>query len=113
MTIPNFKSINDYQEFVELFRQRWEVKNELLNIVRDDMFPGCYGWQSLPPSTLETINDIVQSLLYDVEYTFKEQHPEYKNEEDEIFIPRRSFKEEVREALLEANQTIDSASNPA
>ena len=103
MTIPNFKSIDDYQEFINLFDDRWKVKLTLLNKVKDDMYPG-YGWQSLPPASLETINDITQSLLYDVEYTFKDKHQEYKNDEDDIFIPRRSFKEDVTEALLEANQ---------
>ena len=101
MTIPNFKSIDDYKEFVSLFDDRWQVKFELLNRVKDDMFPG-YGWQSLPPSSIETINDITQSLLYDVEYTFKDKHPEYKTDDDEFFIPRSSFKETVTEALKEA-----------
>ena len=101
MSIPNFKSIDDYQEFVNLFDDRWQVKFELLNRVRDDMFPG-HKWTALPPSSLETINDIVQSLLYDVEYTFKESHPDYKTEDDECFIPRSSFKENVAEALKEA-----------
>ena len=110
MSIPNFKSIDDYQEFVNLFRERWEVKFELLNRVKDDMFSG-YGWQSLPPSSIETINDIVQSLLYDVEWTFKDKHPEYKTDDDEIFIPRRSFKEDVTEALLEANQKFWNNAN--
>ena len=103
MTIPSFNSIDHYKEFVDLFRERWEVKFELLNIVRDDMFPN-YEWETLTPQTLETINDITQSLLYDVEYKFKASHPEYKDEEDELFIPRKSFKENVTEALLEANQ---------
>ena len=101
MTIPNFKSIDDYQEFVNLFDDRWQVKLTLLNRVKDDMFPG-YGWQSLPPSSIETINDITQSLLYDVEYTFKASYPDYKDEEDELFIPRRTFKEDVLSALNEA-----------
>ena len=110
MSIPNFKSIDDYQEFVNLFRERWEVKFELLNRVKDDMFSG-YGWQSLPPSSIETINDIVQSLLYDVEWTFKDKHPEYKTDDDELFIPRRSFKEDVTEALLAANQKFWNNAN--
>ena len=101
MTIPNFKSRDDYQEYLNLFDDRWQVKLTLLNRVKDDMFPG-YGWQSLPPSSIETINDITQSLLYDVEYTFKEQHPDYKTDDDECFIPRSSFKETVTEALKEA-----------
>ena len=102
MTIPNFKSQDDLQEFINLFDARWQVKLTLLNRVKDDMFPG-YKWVSLPPSSIETINDITQSLLYDVEYTFKASYPDYKDEEDELFIPRRTFKEDVEEALLAAN----------
>ena len=101
MSIPNFKSVQDCNEFIDLFDDRWQVKFECLNRVKDDMYPG-YEWKSLPPSTLETINDIVQSLLYDVEWTFKDRHPEYKNEDDEMFIPRRTFKEDVTEALKDA-----------
>ena len=110
MTIPNFKSQDDYQEFLNLFDDRWQVKLTLLNRVKDDMYPG-YKWQSLPPHSVETINDITQSLLYDVEFTFKASHHEYKDEEDELFIPRRSFKEDVAEALLEANQKFWNQSN--
>ena len=110
MTIPNFKSVQDCNEFIELFDDRWQVKFELLNRVRDDMYPG-HKWTSIPPSSLETINDITQSLLYDVEWTFKDKHPEYKNDDDEIFIPRRSFKEDVTEALLEANKKFWNSSN--
>ena len=107
MTIPNFKSVQDCNEFIDLFNDRWQVKFECLTSVKDDMFPG-YGWQSLPPSSIETINDITQSLLYDVEFTFKEQHPEYKDEEDEMFIPRRTFKDDVTQALKEAMNDEDS-----
>jgi len=104
MSILNFKSQDDYQEYLNLFDDRWQVKLTLLNRVKDDMYPG-YKWQSLPPHSVETINDITQSLLYDVEYTFKDKHPEYKNEDDECFIPRSSFKENVAEALKEAMNT--------
>ena len=101
MTIPNFKSQEDWEAFTMMFDSRWHCKKALLDRVKDDMFPG-YGWQSLPPSSIETINDITQSLLYDVEYTFKEKYPEYKTDDDEMFIPRRSFKEDCAEALKEA-----------
>ena len=102
MTIPNFKSQDDYQEFLNLFDDRWQVKLTLLNRVKDDMYPN-YKWESLPPSTLETINDITQSLLYDVEMDFEESHLDYKRDDD-IFIPRKTFKNDVTEALLEANK---------
>lgn len=109
MTIPNFKSQDDYQTFLNMFDDRWQVKLNLLNRVKDDMFPG-YGWQSLPPSSIETINDITQSLLYDVEMDFEEKYPDYKRD-DELFIPRRTFKEDVTEALLEANQKFWNSAN--
>ena len=111
MSIPNFKSQEDWEEFTSLFDARWHCKKALLDRVKDDMYPG-YKWQSLPPHSVETINDIVQSLLYDVEYTFKEKYPEYKNEDDEMFIPRRTFKEDVTEVITEAinnlyNETLE------
>ena len=101
MSIPNFKNEEDWNQFQYVFDGYWSRKLELLNTVKDGLFPGL-RWVSLPPSTLETINDITQSLLYDVEYTFKEEHPEYKTEDDECFIPRSSFKENVTQALKEA-----------
>ena len=100
MSIPNFKSQEDWEAFTTLFDSRWHCKKALLDRVKDDLFPG-YVWETLQPKTIDTINDIVQSLLYDVEYTFKEQYPEYKDEEDELFIPRRTFKEDVTLALRE------------
>lgn len=103
MSIPNFKNEEDWKQFQYIFDERWSHKLELLNTVKDGLFPG-YGWQSLPPSSIETINDITQSLLYDVEDTFQEEHPEYKRD-DELFIPRRTFKEDLSEALKEAMNT--------
>jgi len=65
------------------------------------MFPG-FEWHSLTPKSIEIINDIVTNLLYDVDRKFKETHQDYKTEDDELFIPYRSFKENVTEALKEA-----------
>ena len=104
MSIPNFKSQDDYQEFLNLFDDRWQVKLTLLNRVRDDMFPG-FNWSELNPHTLEVINDIVTNLLYDVDRQFKETHQDYKTADDEMFIPYRSFKENVTEALESALDT--------
>jgi len=101
MSIPNFKSQDDWQEFLNIFDDQWQCKRALLNRVKDDMFPG-YNWDQLQPQTLETINDIVSNLLYDVDRQFKETHQDYKTDDDEMFIPYRSFKENVTEALKEA-----------
>ena len=101
MSIPHFKSQDDWQEFLNIFDDQWQCKRALLDRVKDDMFPG-YKWVSLPPSSIEVINDIVTNLLYEVEREFKETRPEYKTSDDELFIPYRSFKENVTEALESA-----------
>jgi len=105
MSIPNFKSQEDWEAFTSLFDARWHCKKALLDRVRDDMFPGCHGWMSITPQSLEVINDIVQSLLYDVELDFEQSHPDYKRDADDIFIPRKNFKKNVAEALKDALQT--------
>lgn len=110
MTIPNFKSNQDWEAFTSMFDARWHCKKALLDRVKDDMYPG-YNWDTLQPKTLEVINDMVQSLLYDVEMEFEEKYPEYKRDADDIFIPRKNFKENVTEALLEANQKFWNNSN--
>ena len=101
MSIPNFKSQDDWQEFLNIFDDQWQCKKALLDRVKDDMFPG-YKWETLTPKSIEVINDLVTNLLYDVEREFKETHPEYKTADDELFIPYRSFKENVTEALESA-----------
>ena len=100
MTIPNFKSQHDWEAYTSLFDSRWYCKKALLDRVKDDMFPG-YNWDQLQGQTIETINDIVQSLLYDVEMDFEDSHPDYKRDDD-IFIPRKTFKDDITEALKEA-----------
>ena len=101
MTIPNFKSNEDWEAFTSMFDARWHCKKALLDRVKDDMFPG-YNWDQLQGQTIETINNIVGSLLYDVEVDFEERHPDYKRDADDIFIPRKNFKENVTEALKDA-----------
>ena len=64
------------------------------------MFPG-YNWDQLQGQTIETINGIVQGLQYNVEVESERKFPDYKHD-DEVFIPYRSFKENVTEALKEA-----------
>ena len=102
MTIPNFKNKEDCDVFLRMFEDRLAVKVAMLNRVKGELYPG-FEWVSLPPSSLETINDITQSLLYDVELTFCKEHPEYDEDRlDDVFIPRRTFKEDVLSALNEA-----------
>jgi len=110
MSIPNFKSQDDWQEYLNIFDDQWQCKLALLNRVKDDIFPG-YKWETLQPQILVVINDIVSNLVYECERQFKETHPDYDAEDEDFFIPRRSFKENVTEALkeaLESHQNNDS-----
>jgi len=101
MSIPHFKSQHEWEAFTQIFDSQWHCKKALLDRVKDDMFPGS-DWINLPAKHVEVINDIVSNLVYEVEREFKETHPEYKTADDDLFIPYRSFKENVTEALESA-----------
>jgi len=101
MSIPHFKSNHDWEAFTSIFDSQWHCKKALLNRVKDDLFPNT-SWNGLTSGHMEVINDIVQNLLYDVDRKFKETHQDYKTDDDEMFIPYRSFKENVAEALENA-----------
>ena len=104
MSIPNFKSNHDWEAFTQIFDSQWHCKLALLNRVKDDMFPNT-SWNGLTAKSIEVINDIVTNLLYDVDRKFKETHQDYKTADDDLFIPYRSFKENVAEALESALDT--------
>ena len=98
MSIPHFKSNHDWEAFTQIFDNQWHCKKALLDRVKDDLFPNT-SWNGLTSGHMEVINDIVTNLLYDVDRKFKETHQDYKTDDDEMFIPYRSFKENVTEAL--------------
>jgi hypothetical protein len=111
MTIPTFKTQEHEDEFVLLFEQRAQIYVTLMNKVKNLMYGTGHGnYANLPGSCQEIIRDITGSLLYDVEYEFEQSHPEYKKD-DELFIPRKTFKEDVEEALLHANQKFWNGAN--
>ena len=101
MSIPHFKSQDDWQEFLNIFDDQWQCKRAKLNRVKNDLFPEYKSWDQLTPKTLDIINDIVSNLVYEVERQFKETHKDY-DLDDDIFIPYKSFKENVTEALEDA-----------
>lgn len=107
MTIPNFKSVEDWEIYKQIFTDRWDAKKILLERVRDDMFPNC-SWNQLDSKTIGVINDIVQTMLYDTDYDFEKKFPDYKKDEDDLFVPRMSLKEIVSESVKEALWTEDA-----
>ena len=112
MNIPTFKSTEHQEEYELLFAEKAVTYIKLMNVVKELMYGAGNGnYANLPGTCLEVVRDITQSLLYDTEYTFKASHPEYKTDDDELFIPRKSFKEDVTEALLEANKKFWNSGN--
>ena len=107
MTIPNFQSEDHQTEYELIFEQKATIYINMMNKVKDMMYGTGHGnYANLPGTCQEVIKDITQSLLYDVEVEFEKKFPEYKRD-DEIFIPYRSFKENVFEALNEALTPYD------
>ena len=103
MSIPTFKSKEHSNEFCLSFQEKARTYVTFMGIVKELMYGTESGnFSNLPGSCQEVIRDITTSILYGVEYEFKENHPEYKNDEDEMFIPRRTFKEDCADALKEA-----------
>ena len=109
MTIPDFQTEDHQQEFELLFEQKAQVYINMMNKVKELMYGPSSNYSNLPGTCLEVVKDITQSLVYDVEYAFKDAHPEYKNSDDELFIPYRSFKENVSDAL---NEALDKREQP-
>ena len=106
MSIPHFKSQHDWEAFTQIFDSQWHCKKALLDRVKDDLFPNT-SWNGLTSGHMEVIDDIVRDLLYECERQFKETHQDYMRDDDEIFIPYRTFKESVLEALNEALTPYD------
>ena len=105
MNIPEFKSQEHQEEYELLFTEKAVEYVKLMDVVKELMYgKGTGNYANLPGTCLEVVRDITQSLLYDTEYTFKAKYSEYKTDDDELFIPRRSFKEDVSAAL---NEVLD------
>ena len=102
MSIPNFQTEEHQQEFEALFEQKASTYIKMMDKVKNLMFGPTCSYNNLPGACLEVVQSVASTLLYDAEYAFKDAHPEYKNGDDEIFIPYKSFKENVTEALESA-----------
>lgn len=97
MNIPDFKSTSDQDAFIILFEEKLAVYASLFLKVKQFL-----NLDYTDGQTITAINDITSSIVYDTTTSFKVDHPQYKTEDDELFIPYRSFKENVTEALKEA-----------
>ena len=99
--LPKFVTEDHEEEFYELFDIQLDTFSALLRKTAQALFPG-YKLDQLTPKNIEVLNDITRSLIYDVNESFEETHPQYKSESD-LFISPRSLKETMLEALKEFN----------
>jgi len=112
MSIPDFQSPEHQQEFEQLFEKKATTYINAMNKVKDMMYGPSTTYSNLPGACLEVVQSVASTLLYDVEYAFKAEHPEYKKDDDEIFIPYKSFKENVADAMKEALDKHDTWCHP-
>ena len=113
MSIPNFQSKEHREEFELLFAEKAATYIKMMDIVKELMYGTGHGnYANLPGTCLEVVQSIASTLMYDTEYTFKNAHPEYKTDDDDIFIPYKSFKENVSEAMKEALDKHDTWCHP-
>jgi len=109
---PRFKSQQDCETYTGMFTERTEKYIKFMEIVRDRLYSGfTYDWSAIDGRTIESIENITRNLLYSTSTDFKESYPEYKTDEDDIFIPYRSFKENITEALKEVMPSALEKSN--
>ena len=111
MNIPNFKTENDRREYFTLFNRQLDVYALLFEATVKRLFGHEYPAVSISGQSLETVDSITRSLLYDVEREFCEGNPEYKSENEDIFMTRRNIQDLVKQVMEDLNS--DSGSNPA
>jgi hypothetical protein len=108
--IINFKSTQHEEEYYLVFEEHLAHYMKMLYRVKEEMYgTGGGNFSNLPGSCTQQVVEVTNSLLYPVNNTFKTNYPEYKTEDDEMFIPYRSFKENVSDAL---NEALDKRNTP-
>ena len=96
--IPDFKSTNDEEIYQTIFSEKLNDYYMLMSAVRARFFPN-YNWDNLTGDTLSVLRDMATMLIYNATEEFRKQVPGY---EDEVFIPKSTFQDQVTKALKEA-----------
>jgi hypothetical protein len=103
MTIlPDFKTPEDETAYYQLFEEKLQERVYLIKETAEALFPR-YKLHNFDSRTLKIISDLTESLIYSVTDVFEDKYPEYKNDSD-VFIPRASIKEAVKEAFTELKE---------
>ena len=107
MDLPVFKSAEDQSEYAELFEQQVATYERLFHLTKQQFFPGYY-YERLDGRTLHVLREITTEVMYNTTEAFEKKHPEYKKETD-VFIPRSTIKETVKEAFDEYIDNISTS----
>lgn len=107
MDLPNFNSPEDQSEYAELFEQQVATYERLFRLTRQKFFPG-YSYERLDGRILRVLREITTEVMYNTNEAFERKHPEYKPETD-VFIPRSTIKETVKEAFDEYIDNVSSS----
>ena len=99
--IPTFKSLEDETVYSDIFKRKLDQFYCLAHLVKEEFFPR-YKWEGLQPATVKLLFDLTESLSYDTLQEFKTTIDGYG--EDDIFVPRRSLKESLKQAMEEISQ---------
>jgi len=107
--IPVFKNEDDAKMFRSIFESTTKNYAYYFDVVRDAFFPGFKkdNYQ-LDGRTFNVLNDITSSLVYEASTAFKDQHSNYKDDYDSVFIPCKDLKEKVKEALDEFHKEFNT-----
>ena len=111
MNIPTFDKEDDRREYFIIFNRKLDIYVRLFETTVKRLFGADYTVDKLTASSLEIVDSITRSLLYDVELEFCKSNPKYKDDAEPIFLSNRTVKEIVTQVIEELN--IDSGSNPA
>ena len=111
MNIPHFKTEDDRREYFAIYNRQLDMYVRLFESTVKRLFGPDYKPDVITAPSLETVDSITRSLMYDVEREFCENKPEYKSEDDDIFFSKRNIREIVEQVMEDLNS--DSGSNPA
>lgn len=98
--IPTFKNLEDETLYSDIFKRKLDQFYCLAHLVKDEFFPG-YKWEGLQPGTIKLLFDLTVSLSYDTRQEFNTATG--YEEDDDVFVPRRSLKESLKQAMEEIN----------
>ena len=84
MTIPNFKSPEDWETFYLLFDKNWQCKKALLDRVKNQLFTDEVEWDKLEKHQLEFTNKLVDDILSHVNEDFVLLYGDYSEKDDQI-----------------------------